>query len=698
MEALNGNDEQNPVLEAAIEYATKRGWHLIPLQPRKPIPRFTEYFKKASNSVETVIEWWTKNPTDNIGIVTGSRSSLVVLDIDCHTPEANGKEQLGLWLEEKGLSLPKTLRVKTGSPDSSHYYFYAPLGEGRIKSRVGMLLGIDLIADKKFVVGVPSIHQNGNTYRWKTDSNAPLALLPDWLALAGIDSPTIEEVVMANQTIGEGSRNIVLTRIAGALRARGYDYEQLLGALIIVNLNRCVPTLEDAELVGIAKSIASRPVNIKSEEVKMNAIERMLGEHQLITGPEGNTYEFKSCCWESISDNKIKQLAIKYGGYDFRYSKAALDYAKALSSMDEIPWRNIEKTEIPFANGVYDFATGVFREHRTTDYLEAVLPHAFVLEADCPVWKQCLVTFFGDNSSGLSEAAALQEFFGYCLMQHAQYKKALICIGKANTGKTVVQNLLVSLIGQSNCCELPVNKMGSARARACIKGKLLNTVGELCGQSKLHDSGFKKLVSTEEPVSIDAKWMQPEFYIPIAKHAFFTNVMPEIDDSSGAVFERLLIIGFNNVIPKEKQVRELGDNLKREAAGIILWAIEGAKRLYANQGQFTEPESSLKLLNEYRMLTNPIQTFIDECFLAEEKVNTPTSTVYEAYCNWEKSNKKYARNNFTVALKNSGFIVERCAIDDGRRLNCLVGYKLISEDMPTWLPSHKDRPIFEWGT
>jgi len=56
-------------------------------------------------------------------------------------------------------------------------------------------------------------------------------------------------------TIGEGARNVTLTRLAGALRAQGLGGDALLEALQHENQARCVPPLPEREVWSIAQSV-----------------------------------------------------------------------------------------------------------------------------------------------------------------------------------------------------------------------------------------------------------------------------------------------------------------------------------------------------------------------------------------------------------------------------------------------------------
>jgi hypothetical protein len=59
--------------------------------------------------------------------------------------------------------------------------------------------------------------------------------------------------------IASGGRNKELTSIAGTMRRRGLEEEEMAAALLKVNARRCDPPLPEREVLGIARSVAGYP-------------------------------------------------------------------------------------------------------------------------------------------------------------------------------------------------------------------------------------------------------------------------------------------------------------------------------------------------------------------------------------------------------------------------------------------------------
>ena len=157
--------------EAALSLATN-GFHVFPLHyPKNQIcscskvscktpgkhPLTTHGYKDATRNINQIKDWWKYHPLANIGIATGTKSQIVVLDIDA---KSNGFTSLK-GLEEKIGKITSGVEVKSGG-GGLHFYFSHPGGE--IKTKISALPGIDIIAENASIVAPPSRHISGNNY------------------------------------------------------------------------------------------------------------------------------------------------------------------------------------------------------------------------------------------------------------------------------------------------------------------------------------------------------------------------------------------------------------------------------------------------------------------------------------------------------------------------------------------------------
>ena len=180
--------QTHTLLEAALAYAAK-GLHVIPLhdvttgvcscgtstcKPGKH-PRLAAWTTAASTDPGQIRAWWQQWPTANVGIQTGARSGLAVLDVD---PRHGGAVALEELLAQHG-PLPETPLVLTGG-GGQHYYFRLEADLPGCKPAPGL----DLQLSGQQVAAPPSLHPSGQRYTWEASSDlaeVPLAPLPAWL-------------------------------------------------------------------------------------------------------------------------------------------------------------------------------------------------------------------------------------------------------------------------------------------------------------------------------------------------------------------------------------------------------------------------------------------------------------------------------------------------------------------------------------
>jgi putative DNA primase/helicase len=114
--------------------------------------------KDATTDQRTIEEWWTRWPSANIGLPTGTISGYVVIDVDFRS---GGLDSLATLEKRKG-SLPATVEALTGNGLHLYYRCQGVL----VKNGVGLLPGIDVRGEGGYVVAPPSLHANGKRYEW----------------------------------------------------------------------------------------------------------------------------------------------------------------------------------------------------------------------------------------------------------------------------------------------------------------------------------------------------------------------------------------------------------------------------------------------------------------------------------------------------------------------------------------------------
>lgn len=127
---------------------------------------------------------------------------------------------------------------------------------------------------------------------------------------------------------------------------------------------------------------------------------------------------------------------------------------------------------------------------------------------------------------------------------------------------------------------------------------------------------------------------------------FMSNHLINTKDHSEAFFSRWLIIHFPN--SRLRSGLPLDPNLPRdiiaqELPGIAYWALQGAKRL-VRQGHFSSSRTHDRLMSKWRMTTNSLEEFINECCDLGDKndrfFRIKRSSFYQSYSQWCRDSER----------------------------------------------------------
>ena len=235
-------------------------------------------FAAATTNEGLIREWWEAWPDANLGVPTGQRTNLFVVDLDTKGDQWRQVE----FLTQYGVDGAAVI-VKTGS-GGRHYWFRGPEVRGRLAhAGSGLPFGVDgihLRCDGGLVV-VPPSRNAARPYRLLEADFEELAPPPaDLVALLLTGRKDTTEAGTAT-VFREGERNTTLASLAGTMRCRGMEAVEIAPGLLEVNRRPCVPPLPEDEVHQIAVSIsryeAERPAGASVEVPTMLLADSSLG-------------------------------------------------------------------------------------------------------------------------------------------------------------------------------------------------------------------------------------------------------------------------------------------------------------------------------------------------------------------------------------------------------------------------------------
>lgn len=278
-------------------------------------------------------------------------------------------------------------------------------------------------------------------------------------------------------------------------------------------------------------------------------------------------------------------------------------------------------------NGLLDIRNMSFKEH-TPSYLSTVqLNVEYNPQVDCPQFKKFLNEVLDCKLIPL-----VQEIVGYLLTTNTASQKAFVFWGPARTGKsTLLWVVEYLLLGKKNVSNIPWQEIGDKFKTAELLGKLANVFSDLPSKS-IDDTGIFKVVTGEDYLMAEKKNKNPFKFKPFARLVFSCNELPRnyVDRTEG-FYRRLIIVPFNRQIEKNKIDKALKYKFQREKEGILNWALEGLKRLYENNFEFSENELTDGVKKEYKRENNNVISFVEECCELDGLFSCSRIEIYEAY-------------------------------------------------------------------
>lgn len=278
-------------------------------------------------------------------------------------------------------------------------------------------------------------------------------------------------------------------------------------------------------------------------------------------------------------------------------------------------------------NGLLDIRDMSFKEH-TPSYLSTVqLNVEYNPQVDCPQFKKFLNEVLDCKLIPL-----VQEIVGYLLTTNTVSQKAFVFWGPARTGKsTLLWVVEYLLLGKKNVSNIPWQEIGDKFKTAELLGKLANVFSDLPSKS-IDDTGIFKVVTGEDYLMAEKKNKNPFKFKPFARLVFSCNELPRnyVDRTEG-FYRRLIIVPFSRQIEKSKIDKALKYKFQREKEGILNWALEGLKRLYENNFEFSENELTNGVKKEYKRENNNVISFVEECCEIDSLFSCSRIEIYEAY-------------------------------------------------------------------
>ena len=306
-------------------------------------------------------------------------------------------------------------------------------------------------------------------------------------------------------------------------------------------------------------------------------------------------------------------------------------------------------------NGTLDLRTFELREHDPGDRITKVTSGAYRSDASGELWAR----FLGRVLPDAEVREFLQRLAGVGLLGVVTEHVLGILTGTGRNGKGVFYGSLGHALGDYATVAEPDLFMHREGAHPTgemdLRGVRWAVVSESDKGRRLAEATMKRLTGGDE---IKARRMRQDFvrFKPSHTPILVTNHLPVVAGDDPALWARMRVVPFDVVIPAEERDTHLEEHLQLEADAILTWAVNGY-RDYLDRGGLAEPDAVKVATDNYRIESDAVRRFVDECCIVNPHMFVTTAQAFERWCRWATDDgaESLSRKAFGQALDRLGY-------------------------------------------
>lgn len=246
-------------------------------------------------------------------------------------------------------------------------------------------------------------------------------------------------------------------------------------------------------------------------------------------------------------------------------------------------------------------------------------------------WGELMDELWPDDRESIE---LLQEFFGYIVSGDTSLQKMLMLVGPRRSGKGTIGRVLTATVGAGNVANPTTGSLAGTFGLQPLIGKSTAIVSDarFSGEGTAIVAERLLNISGEDAITIDRKF-QPSVTMRLpTRFVFLTNELPRITDSANALAGRFMVLRLTRSFYGNEDSK-LTDKLLEERPGILLWAIEGLRRLRA-RGRFLQPASAAEAIQDLEDLASPVGAFVRERCVVGVGRRVDVEPLFNAWKRW----------------------------------------------------------------
>lgn len=342
------------------------------------------------------------------------------------------------------------------------------------------------------------------------------------------------------------------------------------------------------EFSGSRNDPPSQPVKLKPGNAYELAQELMRRVNFIIVCSAINM--FNGIVYELLDNETLDQLILK----ELREPIAEIGRPEIISAIRAFVKKEpklviddptIDPNYIVFRNGRLDIRTMEFADNDPLVFQTSYLNFNYDrYNTHCPNFEKYLESVSGGDPD-IKEL--MLQTHGYIASCSMDAKSFFLFIGEGDTGKSLTIGLDTMFFPNDFVSTIELQALGDKFSTGNLANVRLNVGGDLPNKPLTPDVvKHVKGITGNDMMTAEKKFVQPFSFKPTCKLVFATNHPLVLQQRDDQFCERLVVIPFDNKIPKDRQDHDLLNKLRDELPAIFNMILEAFLRLRNNNFEF----------------------------------------------------------------------------------------------------------------
>jgi len=260
-------------------------------------------------------------------------------------------------------------------------------------------------------------------------------------------------------------------------------------------------------------------------------------------------------------------------------------------------------------NGVIDLRAGKLLPHDPAFLLTKRIEHDYLPEAEAPRWRRFLSEIFPDQPE---MPGYIQRLIGYGITGSTDEQCFVVFYGTGSNGKSILTDTLTEIF-RAITTTTPFSTFeqkpsgGIPNDLAALVSARLVMASEGDQGKRMAEAVLKRITGRDK---VSARFLNREFFEfqPQFLLIMASNYKPAFMGQDDGLWRRVKLVEFRKQFKGAEKDKHLADTLLGESAGILAWAVEGARQWYASG--MSEPDTVVKVTTDYRAQSDVLNGFI----------------------------------------------------------------------------------------